>query len=324
MLKFDNESSKIAGVSEEGVYLVNQEDIDSFRDKSLSPSLITSLEGCHARLAADKFIVPAIQPEAPVAAARGSAFHKVMELFYGKPAEERTKPELKKVILEVVHSDEFNDFFAKDTEHSKWLLDAVKGYYRIANDPKDDEVAELSIYGKKPRKGLEIFVKDSLGSSSREVLGFIDRVLVDKDNADYVMVEDYKTGAKAKRWNPKTKNTEGLAEARQQTIYTMLLEKEGVKVSQSSLIFPVAGETVGVNIHSSSLRERVIEDVNKADETLDEIVDENLFSYSPSFLCAWCPLAKICPEAKIIGRSEKVLNAYNSQPTPSELITVLE
>ena len=33
-----------------------------------------------------------------------------------------------------------------------------------------------------------------------------------------------------------------------------------------------------------------------ADEAVDKLSTTGVFPYSPSFLCSWCPLAKLCPQ----------------------------
>lgn len=320
----DLNNGKIAGIDSDGLHLLSYEASEALEKKNLSPSLVTAMESCPARWLTEQYIVPELDPTPPEAATRGSAFHKVMEVFYSRPQSERTRAALKEDMKSVVSSGEFKDFF-RDKSQTSWLLDAVKGYYAtVDTDPSEDEVASIEVRDGVTKDGLEIFVKGHLGDTKRSILGFVDRIIVDENNSDHVKVEDYKTGSRAKQWNPKTKGDEGLAEARQQTIYTMLLEKQGVKVSRSSLIFPIAGKVVDVNIHDENLRKISIESVEAADKRFDELIETKTFDFVPSFLCSWCPLVKICPEAQTNFRSEKMSNAYHSQPDTSELMKVIE
>lgn len=147
-------------------------------------------------------------------------------------------------------------------------------------------------------------------------------IAVDSDDSLYLfglsMVPTHNTG-KAKVWNPKTKSEEGLPEQRQQLIYKMLLEKEGINVSGARLIYPVAKQIVNVDFEDKKLAERVVEDVENTDQALSTMIDNNAFEYGPSFLCAWCPLSKMCPAATI-KPYEKMQKAFASQPEPEILM----
>ena len=49
-----------------------------------------------------------------------------------------------------------------------------------------------------------------------------------------------------------------------------------------------------------------------ADKALDELSESGEFTYSPSFLCSWCPLAKMCPKFQPLNG--KGVAARESQP----------
>ena len=137
------------------------------------------------------------------------------------------------------------------------------------------------------------------------------------------MIPTHNTSGKAKKWNPNTKSNDGLAEQRQQLIYKMLLEKQGIKVSGARLLYPVAREVVNVDFADEKLAARVVEDVENADQALSTMIENNTFEYSPSFLCAWCPLAKVCPEANI-KPYDKMQEAYAQQPDPDILSKAIQ
>lgn len=152
-------------------------------------------------------------------------------------------------------------------------------------------------------------------------------VKVDADNSLYLcgesMVPTHNTGAKPRIWKSHTKSDDGLAEQRQQIIYKMLLEKQDVNVSAARLIYPVARTMVGVDLKDTSLADRVVSDIKDADESLNVMTDTNNFEFKPSFLCAWCPLAKICPQATI-KPYQKMTDALATQPDPEILLKGIE
>lgn len=325
----------LLSIDSTGVHIVAPRVSEALAKKKISPSLITGLAGCPARWAAETFAIRELVEEEPDnAASRGQLFHKIMEDFFSLPGEERTTDKLKEIVREVVKSDTFSAL--NNAEAIQWLKDAITNYYSMGANPARVKVATVPSLPDKegnpqePRAGLEVFVKGKLGNAKREVLGFIDRVSEHNpaDEAevieDAVVVEDWKTGARAKaKWNSKRKSEDGLPEARQQIIYTMLLEAMGVKVAEARLIFPVAKAVVEVDVNDEALRERAIADVEEADKALDHYIETNTFEFKPQFLCSWCPIARICPSAMRAG-NDKARAAYRKQPTIDVLAKGIE
>lgn len=151
-------------------------------------------------------------------------------------------------------------------------------------------------------------------------------IRVDAEDSLYLcgplMTPTHNTG-KVKRWKSHTKSDEGLAEQRQQLIYKMLLEQKGFKVSGARLIYPVAGEMVKVDMKDEELAQRVIKDVEDTDKALDVMIENNTFEYKPSFLCSWCSLSRLCPQADI-KPYKKMQDAFQSQPEPTLLMKVID
>lgn len=146
---------------------------------------------------------------------------------------------------------------------------------------------------------------------------------VDADDSLYQFGKHFtlthNSGAKIKRWKSHTKSNDGYNEQRQQIIYSELLRQDGIKVSGARLIFPVARGVVNVELGDEALRERALADVERADKTLDALIETNTFEYKPDFLCHWCPLAKVCPQAggsqgQFPKPYDKTMAAYESQP----------
>lgn len=321
-----NEDNYLISFGPESAAILSEEIKEKLAKKNLSASLVTALnEGCHAKWLADTFVLRDLVPEAmDNAATRGSMFHKVMEILFALPQEERTHQATRDAVDEVLNDDEFID--AVNEESIAWLRNAVNSYYSMGGKPEKVEIAHVKT-GRKTKDGeeelkigLEVFVKGKIGNTKRDILGFVDQVLQDPrpNRENCIVVSDWKSGAKFKEWNPKTKSLDGLPEARQQLIYTMLLENVGNKVSAAKLVYPVAKHIVNVNVNDENLRQRVIEDVEKADETLNELIESNEFSYNPTALCSWCPLVKICPKPFKLNK-EKFIEAREKQHEPEAL-----
>lgn len=262
---------------------------------------------------------------------KGSALAEVLELL--ESSESDSSISVKEAIAEVLAKKEYYRL-SSDPDAFKWIKKSAKSVLKLQEDHGADSeeaiAAKNSLIFKGNREiksGLEIFVIGRIGNTKRDTLGFIDRVQElerepESDVSSKVKVEDWKSGAKAKAYNPKTraKNPPGLNEQRQQIVYSILLEQEhGVKVESARLIYPVAREVVEVDLTDEKLRARVIEDVEAADKQLDNHIERNLFEYSPSILCSWCPLYKACPSAKSFNHVEKARVAAESQPTTEVL-----
>lgn len=313
-----NFDTPVMSVSNAGISIISPEIAEKLAKKSISPSLVTGLQGCAAQWAAGTFVMrDLIQEDPDNAATRGSLFHKVMEDAFADAPELRTRERINEHRDNVLESDEFS-FFKAIPEALVWLDNAIDGYYAMGGRPEKVKVASIQrAEDKEPKIGLEVFVKGNIGDTKRDTLGFIDRLTVDQsipeDEEEGIIIEDWKSGAKAKKWNPKTKSEDGRAEARQQVIYSMLLEQQGVNVTGARLIFPVAREVVTVDLEDEKFKERVIQDIKDTDAALDNYMETNLFEFKPSFLCSWCPLAKICPRAQV-EKFDKARAAYAKQP----------
>lgn len=305
-----------------GLHIVSEKTAEQFRKKQLSASLVTELrEGCPAAWVAKTYVVPEVietPPDNPMT--RGSFFHRIMEHFFRLPAAERTRDALKQCIKITLDEPDY-EVFKTNLDVRDWLQEALRGYYKLGEDPQGVQVATINT-----KTGLEVFVKGKLPGASRNLIGFIDRVSSSADGG--VMVEDWKTGAKLKQWEGgypelvknkdgstsyNTRNAAGYAEARQQMIYTTLLRQNGYQVDGARLMFPVAGGVAKVPVDDPTFQQAVVADVVEIDQKMDELEESNEFSYNPSVLCSWCPLAKFCPAART-PYNDKQETARNEQP----------
>lgn len=321
----DELDEKLVVMDEFGLHVKSEKVAEKLANKKISASMITGLNQCAAKWLADSFVIRELVEEEPDnAARRGSLFHKVMEDFFALEPEERTQAQIKEIVSQTFENDEFKNL-ASLTDVHVWLRQAINNYYSMGSDPQKVQIAEIVMdESKGPKKGLEVFVKGKIGESKREVLGFIDRLSIDlrKDDGS-VIIEDYKSGAKVKKWKSHTKSDDGLAEQRQQLIYKILLENQGIKVSGARLIYPVAKEVVNVDLKDMDLLNRIIKDVENTDKALDAMIEDNTFEYTPSYLCSWCPLIFICPKGTI-KPYPKMQEAAAKQPQPEVLLEGIE
>lgn len=310
----------------DGLHIASEEVSKKLERKNISPSLISGLEQCPAKWLGDSFVVrDLIEEEPDNAARRGTLFHKVMEDFFAEEPAARTQSRIKEIVDEVFALEEFADL-AEIPDVVAWLRSAINGYYTMKAQPERVSVASIPNDKGELIPGLEVFVKGKIGEAKRETLGFIDRVVNDPRSSapkGAVIVEDWKSGAKVKRWNPKTKGDEGRGEARQQVIYKELLEQRGLTVTGARLLYPVAQEIVDIDLSDKKFLAQCVSDVEEADAKLDVFTERNTFEYKPSFLCAWCPLAKICPQAEIKPYA-KMREAYSKQPGAEVLLEGFE
>lgn len=184
-------------LSKDGLRIASADVSAALEKKKLSASLITGLEGCHARWLFDTFVSRDLVAEEPDnAARRGSLFHKVMEDFFALPPNERTKDRLNAVVNTVLQGEEFKDMLGYP-EAMQWLKQAIRNYYDMGAKPERVKVAripEVTRDGRPYEKnGLEIFVKGNIGGTKRDILGFIDRLVVDQRRMDEALIiEDWK------------------------------------------------------------------------------------------------------------------------------------
>lgn len=302
--------SQLIWLASDSSHLLSKELITKLETKNLSASMVTGLEGCHTRWIFENLIASGvIEQTLDSPAQKGTIFHKVMEKFYSLPKEKRSKKTLGLAMKYVAKNiyPELRNY----PDVQEWLKDAVKGYLKLENID-DVNIAEI-----KGKPGLEQFVSIVFPESSRKALGFVDRIDVLSDGKYRVV--DYKSGAKAKHFKGKPgPGVEGWPEQRQQIFYAMLMENQGLQVESSELYYPLARERVPAILDDKNLRTQVKKDFEKTESMVDTLAATNEIGYSPDFLCVWCPLAKVCPQATT-PRGGKPAAAYESQPDPHEL-----
>lgn len=297
-------------------------------EKTISATLMSALEGCRASWVVGNLVFPeAIEEPADNPKRRGSLFHKVMEDFYRLEPGERNAQSLRETAVNVLDSDEFKDFHGNEAV-LLWLDEAVRGYLNVDRDPRRVNIAEWTTDWGRTVPGLEVAVSWQPEGVKRKCFGFIDRL---QEWHGRLFIEDYKTSRSAKRYrfNPSRPDADpdhGLAGARQQAFYAMMVERaerergSNRPVHAARLIFPLADGGVSVkveDVHDPGFREKVERDIRVTDARMDELHDSGFAGFEPGPLCAWCPLVKLCPAAAGVEArfsAEKFVKAREGQP----------
>lgn len=281
------------------------------------------LNGCPAQFLFSSQLREEIFPEGPDSPLkRGDAFHKVMELYYGIDEKKRGS-ELNGRILNVCAKKVLSglpDMFAKDHDFLLWLRHTMDDYIDMDEKYTNVNVAKYK-EGHKYKPGLELEVSGYVGDASRRTYGKIDRLTDDGQGG--VFIDDYKTGKKAKVYDPRDRFPQ-FDYVRQQTMYAMLLEEQakeansGMRINCARLLFPIPNKVVTVDVEDKTIRRKTVDDVKKASDMLNDANDANTYALSPGKLCSWCPLVNICPKADRDSRDKFV--AARAQQPDAELL----
>lgn len=281
------EEAKLVKVTKEGIKILDEDLFKKVKNKNLSASMVSSFAQCPADWLMDSFILPMLDHEEPVHFVRGGIFHDTMENFFSLPKEERTPKTLSMTATSVV-KDKYKHVLS-DRETMQWIKDSLKGYLETGFEYKDVDVAQVvKQKGKEPELGVELFVRGKLGNTTRQVVGFIDRI--DQLPDGTMRIVDYKSGKKIHPFDPNMpiNDNNNFSYWRQQLAYTMLMEQDGYNVSQAKLEFPIARGEVVIDITNEEMREQVKRDFEKVDAELNECLENNLFPFHGHFFCKWC------------------------------------
>ncbi|MGO5518087.1 PD-(D/E)XK nuclease family protein [Bifidobacterium thermophilum] len=135
-------------------------------------------------------------------------------------------------------------------------------------------------------------------ATERHTEGVIDGIPVSGE-VDYLDrsgdVVDWKTGRVPSRRDGKR------AHADQLRVYRMLLGDEGVPVASAADVYVTAGGTrVEADLSRDAL-ESTARWVGQTGQAIGRACEARVFDLSPSPLCPWCPLARVCLVARISG-----------------------
>lgn len=283
----ETDSNKLIKVVKDGVIILDDELFEKVKSKNLSASMISSFAQCPADWLMNSFILPLVDHEEPIHFVRGHIFHETMEAFFRLPKEQRNPKILSQLAMKVIKTK--YSTVLNDLETMNWVKEALKGYLETGFEYKNIDIAQIvKTEWKGPEPGIEIFVRGKLGNTTRDVVGFVDRVDQLPDGS--LRVVDYKTGKKIYPFNPDNviSDSNDFGYWRQQLAYSMLLEQAGHKIGEAVLEFPIAKGEVIVDVNNQELRKQVETDFENVDAALNKCLEDNMFPFHGHFFCKWC------------------------------------
>lgn len=249
-----------------------------------SASSNKSFHSCPARWASSYLIPEEFDPFGP--APLGTAVHKVYELLYSLPPEERTRD----AAAEFMHSlpvDYADEVEVPDgaANLSKWFakLDGMISPLWLVEDPMTVDVF-----------ACEQEVLAEIGGVPFK--GYLDRT----DNVPGgKRVADYKTGrAKTER----DREMYGDDHGDQLRLYVRALENRDGEVPVSAgILYTSFGKTYEADI-SRPLVDRVEHEFVQTYHQMKASAERGSYGTNPGPLCGWCPFATVCPSAQRAGK----------------------
>lgn len=291
MLPLGIEKPKLIKVTNEGVYILNEDLKDKINKKKLSPSFINAYHKSPGEAVLSNFIEPDLRTEEPIYFARGHWFHSTMEEHFQNP--ERSLKTLKEDFRNVTKGEpkyskspkeeEKNQYreLAQDNSNKEWITQCLIGYNKIAKKENfyDKKVATLYNMGSQ-KSGVEFFAQTKFSGTSNACLGFVDCIFEDEGG---LRIIDWKTG----------KYHKGDEEYElQQTLYALMLENAGFKVSSAALVFPI-GDGNGnpvleeINIKDPEVQKKVMERLVSVDEEFEKNKEEWFFPFRKHKWNSW-------------------------------------
>ena len=277
MLNFIDEIKKIR-VTNEGVYVLDEDLKKQINKKKLSASAINSFYDSPGEWVLSTFIEPELRLEEPIYFARGHWFHSIMEEHFSR--ELTNIKNLKEDFTNVTKgTPKYTDVpkdgtkyidLVREQDNRDWIQSCLKGFMKLAKDTDFYDKKVATLYNKgESKKAVEYFFMSKFDGVKLPVLGFVDCIFEDKGG---LRIIDWKTG---KYW----KGDEGYEF--QQTLYAMALEKQGLKVSSAALVFPIGTDSGPVieeiNVNKPEVIEKVMKKMKAVDKELDECKNNDYF-----------------------------------------------
>lgn len=302
----------------------------------LSPSLVMSLYGCLGSFAVKRFSWAFGIDSDSVEMKRGSAFHEVFEKLMALPSDERSSERAEALAGEVLQSSEYQlvSDDPEQVQWLSETVRKAFSFRRPGEAPESpsDTVLFSMPDGKLP---LEVPISGAIGGAKRETFGIIDRISVAPDGSvvvqdyktgskmkPYNLAIKKRSGKDAGKTIPRLPEVsvsregleswsipDGFREAFQQYSYLLLAEQNGLEATKAELLFPAVDDALNVasvppllsslddpSDEAVAFDAWVKEAYATADEKVDELASSGVFPFAPSFLCSWCPLAKMCPQ----------------------------
>lgn len=336
----------------EGLIVEDAEILNKLNSSKLSPSLVMSLYGCAASMVTQRYAWKFGLDTESVEQVRGSAFHEVFEKLLALPPASRTllkaynlaENSLKHPKYSLISKDPEQIQWLKDTIRKAFSL------RRAGEEPITPEDTELCVMPD-GKLALEVPLSGKIGGATRETFGIADRIIEDTDGTwviqdyktgakikKYTLTIRKRSGTQAGETIPRLpepvvdadglqtwRMPDGFKEAFQQYSYLLLAEQNHIPAERAELLFPAVDAATNVTDvppllstineptpEAAAFDAWVKDAYTQADKKITELTETGIFPYSPSFLCSWCPLAKMCP--KFQAHTGKGAEAYKTQP----------
>jgi putative RecB family exonuclease len=260
--------------------------------RSLSASTAANILGCPTRFATEAVLDRVITPFSE--AELGTATHKVLELLYQLPPDQRTTLAATNILNHLIetHPDEVC-FPADPTQQAAWrseVSNRLVGLWKI-EDPRQVRVVETEMK----------FTGQTIGGVPS--IGYIDRVEdvtpTGSDTGEDVRIVDYKSGNVKKPYRDSDPHGEQLR------IYALGHQAARGKLPKSAAVLYVRhGQARDIDLSPRALR-RTEESFARAWDILNGSREQGAYLSRPSPLCHWCPLATVCPTGIADGRNKR-------------------
>lgn len=272
-------------INEDGIKIIDEELMKKLNSKKLSASMLNSFLSSPGEWIIETYILPLIEYEETPHLIRGNYFHSIMEEFFSLPQEKRTDENLRKLTVKV-----FRDKYSQvGNEGAEWVKTAIRGYLSMGFQPQQEVITTYKNKKNEDKLGLEYSVEGKFGNCQRNVKGFVDKMITTDDG---IVIQDWKTGAKAKDYDPNKPSgpDNDFNYILQQTAYSMLLEADGFKIKTAELIYPIAKKVLTVDVLNPEIREKVIKEFELLDEMFTKCIQENFFPFKEHIYSRWAGL----------------------------------
>lgn len=247
--------------------------VEAVRRVSWSVSAMKAQHGCRARWAVEKLLPFRLVAHSP--AHYGSLTHEALERLYQHPQTERTH---------ILGSSILHEILQREVDSLIITADDTKTYREVISANLEtifhlEDPTTIDVYG------TETWVKTTIDDVP--VVGAIDRI--DRLD-DCVRIVDYKTG---KRPNLRFGDDHG----DQIRLYASLVpEYLSLTPTGGRLYYVTDGSVRDVRLNEDEIQS-VRDDMVHTWAIHQEDMDRGYLPYDPGPLCAWCPLANICPSS---------------------------
>lgn len=313
-LEWDNDHLVVTNPQAEG--------FERLHRSRLSPSTANAQHGCQARWAVEQ--VMRGEPDPFSAPDLGSAGHAVLEDLYGRPVGQRTRRDAME-LLQDVHERHPELASPNDPiDLALWRDQVAIGFAGVWDIENPDEVLVST-----REQHL-----DMVEISGIPFNGFIDRVdLVNVEGQAGFAIRDWKLGRSKPKSDYQLKKY-GDDHGEQIRLYALAKEAlDGVLPLEGSLLYGAHGVKRDVDLGKRALNKTRAR-FEQAHELLTESSQTGRYATKKSGLCAYCPLATVCPTGNAekpvkpktedyhVGEALKIADPVPTVAVPDELADV--